>query len=124
MPVRYSNSSVLRWPDRKRVDRALREWAALRAFERDDLLALGVYGSFVSGNWGVGSDLDLVAVLSDSSEPFPRRAAAWPLERLPVPADLLVYTREEFARLLAREDRFARTLANDVHWIVWRASPV
>jgi uncharacterized protein len=122
MPVRSSSSSVLRWPDRERVQRALKAWADRCARERDDLLGLGVFGSFVTGGWGVGSDLDLVAVVAESTEPFSRRAVTWPLEELPVPADLLVYTRGEFAKLAAEDSRFGRVLLREVLWVVRRDS--
>jgi hypothetical protein len=47
----------------------------------------------------VGSDLDLIAVVESSPEPFERRALAWDLNTLPVSAELLVYTRPEWERL-------------------------
>lgn len=51
------------------------------------LLAVGVFGSYARGNWGVGSDLDLLIVLNSSALPFERRMALLPLESLPVPAE-------------------------------------
>jgi predicted nucleotidyltransferase len=38
------------------------------------IVAVGIFGSYARGDWGVGSDLDLVVVVEDSSEPFERRA--------------------------------------------------
>jgi predicted nucleotidyltransferase len=121
MPVRSSSSSVLRWPDRDAVDGAARAWARRQA-ERPDLEALGYFGSYARGDWGVGSDLDLVAILSRSDEPFERRALAWDLSQLPVPAEILVYTREEWARRLERGGRFARVLETEVVWLLRRPS--
>jgi hypothetical protein len=88
---------------------------------RPDLQRLGYFGSFAGTAWGVGSDLDLVAVVRDSTLPFTRRAVEWDLTPLPVPADLLVYTASEWLALAASGGRFGRTLAEDVVWVVGRA---
>lgn len=78
---------------------------------------IGFFGSYARGDWGVGSDLDLIAVVAGSDQAFERRAVAFDLLSLPVPADLLVYTREEWERLQAGGGRFARTLSAEVVWI-------
>jgi len=117
MPVRSSNSSVLVWPTRQAVDSALRRWAAENKARRPDLLRLGCFGSYARGDWGVGSDLDLVAVVCDSNVPFERRALDWDLTPLPVSADLLVYTQAEWDSLTASDTRFAHVLATEVAWI-------
>ena len=117
MPVRSLNSSVLVWPDRDQVDRAARTWASTEAARRPQLRQLGYFGSYARGDWGVGSDLDLVAVVTDSPEPFADRALGWSLTSLPVPAEILVYTDAEWCTLLARADRFARTLQEETVWL-------
>lgn len=117
MPVRFLNSSVLVWPDRHTVDRAVRAWAREVADRRDDIRRIGYFGSYARGEDGVGSDLDLVAVVGTSSEPFSQRTARWPTETLPVPADLLVYTEDEWTTLLASDSRFTRVLRRDVVWV-------
>lgn len=117
MPVRSSSSSVLRWPDRAAVEAALGRWAREEAARRSGLLRLGVFGSYARGDAGVGSDLDLVAVVEGSDEPFERRSVSWDLHGLPVPAELLVYTDEEWRRLLAEGSRFALTLEREARWL-------
>ena len=118
MPVRYSNSSVVRWPDRATVDAAVRALAAREAVARPGLLRLGYFGSYARGDWGPGSDLDLVAVVESSPEPFERRALDWELTALPVPADLLVYTLAEWRALLARGGRFADVISGETAWVL------
>lgn len=118
MPVRSSTSSVLRWPDRRRVEAALAEWAPREARRHPGLLRLGVFGSYARGDAGVGSDLDLVAVVEAAQEPFERRALAWNLLDLPVPAEILVYTRTEWRRLQEEGGRFARTLDREARWLL------
>ncbi|MBI3181002.1 MAG: nucleotidyltransferase domain-containing protein [Myxococcales bacterium] len=117
MPVRSSNSPVLRWPDRAEVDRAAHAWIAREGPRHPELVAAGYFGSYARGDWGVGSDLDLVAIVRATSEPFERRALGWVLSPLPVPAQLLVYTAQEWQRLLDEGGRFARVLASETVWI-------
>lgn len=120
MPMRSSNSPVVRWPDRAAVDEAVRAFARAEAKRRPDLLRLGYFGSYARGDAGVGSDLDLVAVVESSGLPFERRAADWNLTGLPVPAELLVYTAAEWAAMEARADRFARMLRSETVWLADR----
>jgi len=59
-------------------------------------------GSYARGDWGVGSDLDVIVVLSDSQlSPTERYCRYYP-DGLPVPADLSVYTRAEWESLARR----------------------
>lgn len=71
MPVRLLNSSVLTWPDRATVERALRAWAQEEIPRHSGVVQIGYFGSYARGDWGVGSDIDLIAVLADSAEPLP-----------------------------------------------------
>lgn len=120
MPVRSLSSSVLKWPDRATVDQAVRRWASSQGELRPHLLRLGYFGSYARGDWGVGSDLDLVAVVRTSTEPFERRTVSWDTRPLPVPVELLVYTDAEWRRLIGEGSRFARTLASETVWVFTR----
>jgi predicted nucleotidyltransferase len=95
----------------------VREWARAEAARHPSLIRLGYFGSYARGSWGVGSDLDLVAVVTESDEPFERRGNGWRTELLPVPAEILVYTAAEWDQLLARGGRFARTLEAETVWL-------
>lgn len=117
MPVRSLTSSVLRWPDQKQVESAVHEWARVQVEEHGEVDSLGYFGSYARGDSGVGSDLDLVAIVDSSHQPFERRALDWDLSRLPLPAEILVYTRDEWDRLQAQGSRFARTLGDETVWI-------
>ena len=78
---------------------------------------MGYFGSYARGDWGVGSDLDLLAVVENSREPFCRRSLSWDLIPLPVQADLLVYTLSEWDHLLRENTRFAHVLQNELIWV-------
>jgi hypothetical protein len=108
---------VLVWPSLPQVDRAARAWAERQASAREGVVAIGYFGSYARRAYGPGSDLDLVAIVSESERPFIERASEWDLDGIPVPADLLVYTVEEWRRLQAEGGRFARTLAAETVWI-------
>jgi predicted nucleotidyltransferase len=118
MPVRSLRSSVLRWPDRREVERSAAEWAAQEAQRHPGLLRLGYFGSYARGDAGVGSDLDLIAVVESSPDPFERRSLDWDLTSLPVPAELLVYTQPEWEHLLRQGGRFARALQQEARWLI------
>lgn len=124
MPVRSLHSSVLKWPDRREVERSLAAWSAQEIPRHPELLLLGWFGSYARGDAGVGSDLDLIAVVERSTEPFERRALAWDLASLPVPAEILVYTRPEWEKLQQQDGRFIRTLQREARWLLERAAPV
>ncbi|HWB71483.1 MAG TPA: nucleotidyltransferase domain-containing protein [Egibacteraceae bacterium] len=111
---------MLRWPDAATVDEAVRSWARRAAETREDVLRIGYFGSYARGQWGVGSDIDLVVIVSRSDRPFDTRAAAWDTTVLPVPADLLVYTVAEWEAITS-EAGFARTAAKETVWVYERA---
>ena len=114
MPVRSSSSRVLKWPERESVLAAARAWAR-QLYGSDPAVArIGVFGSYARGDAGVGSDLDLVVVTrGDGGAP---RAAAYDASRLPVPADVLVYSEERWDELRAQATGLARTIAREAKW--------
>jgi len=123
MPVRSLHSSVLKWPDKSAVMAALKRCVGDLASRSPDLLRVGCYGSYARGDWGVGSDLDLVFIVTDAARPYLDRPLDWDLSMLPVPVDLRVYTAEEWADVVARGDRFAHIMQTEVDWVLDRPAP-
>lgn len=123
MPVRSSSSSVLRWPDRDTVDRAIRAWSADLIDNHPAVERVGYFGSYARGDWGVGSDVDLIAIVDRSAEPFTRRALAFDTLGLPVPADLLVYTASEWRRMRDEGVSFAIRVEREAVWVLDRGNP-
>ncbi len=117
MPVRSLDSSILKWPTVEEVRRAAAEWAAAEAKRHPGLVRLGYFGSYARGDAGVGSDLDLVAVVETAAESFARRGLAWDLLPLPVPAQILVYAAAEWERMRAEAGRFITTLDREAVWL-------
>jgi predicted nucleotidyltransferase len=82
----------------------------------------GYFGSYARGDWGVGSDLDLVAFVADSPFRFDQRSLSWDLTALPVPAELVVYTLEEWQQLKGRGSRLVSQIEREAVWIYSRAA--
>lgn len=117
MPVRSLNSSVLVWPNRAQIDEALRRWVEKVLPMQPNVRRLGYFGSYARGDWGVGSDLDLIAIVASSNEPRERRAVHWDLSSLPVAAEILIYTEQEWSELASTRGRFWRALQKDAVWV-------
>lgn len=115
--MRSLSSPVLRWPDFRTVDTAAREWAKEVLRKRRDILGIAYLGSYARGDWGVGSDLDLLVILTDSVTPLPRRGAEFDTTSLPVPVDLIVYTVEEWQALRRARSRFYETARREAVWL-------
>lgn len=119
MPIRSLSSSVLRWPSKEAVDEAVRRWAWESARSNGDVLKIGYFGSYARGDWGVGSDLDIIIVLKQSDQPAERRGVKWDATELPVPADLLIFTEKELAGL---GGKLGRVLQEETVWVYERAN--
>jgi predicted nucleotidyltransferase len=119
MPVNSSNSSVLVWPKPAEVVDAVSRWAETAAVAVPGLVRIGYFGSYARGDAGVGSDVDLVIIARNLEAK--ERAQRTDRSRLPVPADLVVFTTEEWEQFMATESRFAKTLARETRW-VWPPS--
>jgi uncharacterized protein len=123
MPVRSLNSSVLKWPDPEVVRAALLNWVKQVVASNDGMLRIGYVGSYARGDWGVGSDLDLVVVVASSSLPFTNRSSEWDVTALPVPVDLRIYTEQEWQALMQSRSRFSRVILQEAVWVYQGTSP-
>jgi hypothetical protein len=119
MPVRSLNSFVLKWPTTETVRKALCVWSKEVAREHPEVKRIGLFGSCVTGGWGVGSDLDLIILVDSSGLPFEQRATVFDTTCLPVPTDVLVYTEAEWNSLDPKR-RFTRVLTNEAVWVYER----
>lgn len=118
MPVRSLTGSVIKWPDASTVHEAARRWAAGLRERVPGIHRIGYIGSYARGDWGVGSDLDVIVVMEPAEYvPAAQRGRQWDLSSLPVAVDLQVYTRTEWDALLRRRTRFARTVRNEAVWV-------
>lgn len=117
MPVRSLNTSVIKWPGLQTVDRAARGWANRQASLHPRIERAAYFGSYARRDWGVGSDLDLLLIVSESPLPFEMRASQFDTTPLPVPVDLLVYTSGEWQQMIEGAGSFIRRLQAEAVWI-------
>ena len=116
MPVRLLNSSVLRWVPKEEVVKAFEDWAKKVYLKRKDVVRIGFFGSYARGDWGVGSDLDMIVVVKESDLPFWKRCIEFDTTDLPVPVDLLVYTVGELEKM--KESRFYKdVIEKEAVWV-------
>lgn len=92
--------------------------ASKLAADDPNVLRIGYYGSYARGDWGVGSDLDLVILVKYARAERYMRGAEYPVEELPVPADVVVYTPEELEAVQASDLRFGGVLRDEVVWVL------
>lgn len=102
MPVRSLNSAVFKWPSRDEVLVAARQWAGELLRGHPSVERILCVGSCARGDWGVGSDLDIIIVLSDCDLSPVERNAQYEPQDMPVPVDLMIFTRTEWASLRER----------------------
>jgi len=114
---------VFVWSGRDEVDGAARAWATGVARRVPHLLRLGYFGSYARGDHGVGSDLDLGAIVATSDRALVDRGCERDLTTLPVPGEILVYTGAEWETLQATGGHMARALAQETVWMVTRHDP-
>lgn len=120
MPVRDLKSPILIWPDADSVISAADAWAESLRLRRDDVLAVALIGSYARGDWGVGSDLDLVIIVEECATPFWERGRDFDLSELPVPAEALIFTLEEWRARSKEPDRFFEEVADHAVWLYGR----
>ena len=118
MPVRSLHSSVMKWPDREKVSRAVADWTRQLLLKRTDVVRVGYFGSYARGDWGTGSDLDMIVVVSASDAPFGQRTLGPDVLDLPVGVDLIIYTCDEWQALADRDGRFYRDMMKEAVWVV------
>jgi predicted nucleotidyltransferase len=82
------------WVDKEAVQQALDRFVAA-CRQRDDILAVVLFGSLAEGGFGVGSDVDLLLILRESQYPFLDRVPLYQPDRFPVDVDVFPYTWEE-----------------------------
>lgn len=65
---------------------------------RPEVLAVVLFGSLANGHLSVGSDVDLLVILSGSDDPFLERLHLYVPERFPTDVDVFPYTLDEIRK--------------------------
>lgn len=118
MPVRLLTSSTLNWPKQDEVHQAAVVFAEqLKADPQIE--AVAYFGSYARGDWGVGSDLDLLVI---ARTPAPSAERHYATHDLPVPCDLIIYTPLEWLELQKQRSHWIETLKRELVWLVRKNS--
>ncbi|BAT71080.1 nucleotidyltransferase domain protein [Thermosulfidibacter takaii ABI70S6] len=117
MPVRSLNTCVLKWVTKEEIEKVLMRWAEEVKKAHPEVKRIGYFGSYARGDWGVGSDLDVIIVVEKSDEPFIRRPLSFDITEFPVCVDLLVYTEEELEKLKGT-GFYGRVIEREVVWVL------
>ncbi len=80
--------------DEDQVRRALEHFVAA-CQQREEVLAVVLFGSFTGERFGVGSDVDVLLVLQESPLPFLERLPLYWPDHFPVDIDVFPYTWRE-----------------------------
>jgi predicted nucleotidyltransferase len=109
--------TVFKALERERLLACLGEWVAEMRQRHPEIVSVGLFGSYARGDYGPGSDADVVVLVRCCDEP---RWFLRPLEydtyHLPVGVDLFVYTEAEAESLRAESKWFERILSETV-WL-------
>ncbi len=79
-------------------------WARRLISANTNIRRVGYIGSYARGDWGPGSDIDLVILVGEAEDPLVRARGIDTLD-LPVPADVLIFTEAEWDGMQGRRIR-------------------
>src|ERR1700674_104656 len=96
---RSLNSVVIKSVDKVRVRQAMDDLAEKLFSKHGDIEEIVVFGSFETGDFIPGSDLDVLLALRESDKPVRDRVGDFLPQSFPVPLDLFPFTRAEMCEL-------------------------
>jgi predicted nucleotidyltransferase len=100
------SSVSVRSLDREKVLEALRDAARALGASHPEVREVRLFGSLARGSRNPYADADLLIVLDTCDLPFRERTPKYKPVGLPVPADLIVCTKEELDREVASGNSF------------------
>lgn len=112
-PAKSSASVKVFWLDRPHLIERLKSAAQTLIEQHPEIEQIVLFGSLARGDAVPGSDADLLIVVSHSTEPFLDRAVRYRPAGVGVGVDVVAYTREELAALLAAGNAFVRQALRD-----------
>ncbi len=120
-PRRHPTASAEEQSDAERTTKptgqVVREWARVLTERHPEVLRVGYITNPADGD--NNGHLDVLLIVAQSDLPFEQRAAAWHVDTLPVPVDLMVYTLDEWLRI-PRDSRFAQAVQREARWVFER----
>jgi predicted nucleotidyltransferase len=98
---------------------ALEKWVEEIRRQRPEIIAAGYFGSYATGRYAPGSDLDVLVVLSDSPHRrfFDRIPELYPAS-FPVGMDIFAYTKEEIEKMKSDANPWIEHILGEITWVV------
>lgn len=90
-----SGSVKIYLQDLQKIKKLLRTTLKTWKIEFPEIIKVYIFGSFVNGDFGPGSDVDILLVLSHCSYHYRDRAAVYCPDKFPYTLDLFPYTLNE-----------------------------
>ncbi|MHC4156147.1 MAG: nucleotidyltransferase family protein [Planctomycetota bacterium] len=116
MQEQSSNSVRVIFADKAKVLRGLRECAS-KLKSRPEVEKVGLFGSYATDTFGPASDVDLLIILSESSEEFLDRIPDYMPDNLTVSCDVFPYTAEEIERMKRDGNPWIHHVLKEVVWL-------
>ncbi|CAD7774770.1 MAG: Nucleotidyltransferase domain protein [Candidatus Methanoperedenaceae archaeon GB37] len=100
-PKEYLPSVRIRFLDRGKILRELKELSLTLKKERQDVISIILFGSLAKGNYTGGSDADIIIIVKHSQKDLVERIFEFRKYFLncSIPVDVLVYTEEEIKKM-------------------------
>jgi len=100
-PKEYLPSVRIRFLDRGKILRELKELSLTLKKERQDVISIILFGSLAKGNYTGGSDADIIIIVKHSKKDLVERIFEFRKYFLncSIPVDVLVYTEEEVKKM-------------------------
>ena len=117
MRKQSSHSVKIRFADKEAVFRGLSRYLDELKENHPEVEAVGLFGSYSTGDYSVGSDVDLLVILKDSLIPLPDRIVAFLPTRFPVGVDVFPYTVEELRRMNNEGNFWIKHILGEVKWL-------
>ncbi len=93
------NTVEIKFVDEQQIRRHVDTFAAGLLLSYQEIVEIIVFGSFSTGKFVPGSDIDVLILLSDSDKPVRDRVSDFMPSQFPVSMDVFPYTILEFAAL-------------------------
>ena len=105
-----SISARVRYAEPEPIRKAVRDYVRDLRDGHPEIRSIRWFGSWVRGDAGVGSDVDLCIIVEGSDTPRRDRTAAFLPRVFPVGIDLFVYTQAEFDALRTKHPSMRKAI--------------
>lgn len=100
MPKTLLNSVKIKSVPFEVIIDALKKWSLnLKSMDKN-IVKIGYFGSYATGDYTPASDLDILIIIKNSDKPFWRRSIDFDTSDIPVGCDIFCYTENEIEKMI------------------------